>query len=119
MAEFVFLFQTIIFIQSFKSISVEFSAETLAEIWIRKNLFFMYVCFKKSRPDITCNSYSKQIIHLGLILIYFSHIYISIIVFYFQTNDAFGPYFNWIYFYPLIILGSFFMLNLVLGVLSG
>lgn len=37
----------------------------------------------------------------------------------FQTNDALGSNFNWIYFIPLIILGSFFMLNLVLGVLSG
>ncbi|XP_063422202.1 voltage-dependent calcium channel type A subunit alpha-1-like isoform X3 [Mytilus trossulus] len=37
----------------------------------------------------------------------------------YYTNDAMGPWFNWIYFYPLIILGSFFMLNLVLGVLSG
>jgi voltage-dependent calcium channel R type alpha-1E len=37
----------------------------------------------------------------------------------FQTNDAMGAYFNWIYFVPLIIIGSFFMLNLVLGVLSG
>ncbi|CAF1075761.1 unnamed protein product, partial [Didymodactylos carnosus] len=35
------------------------------------------------------------------------------------TNDAVGTYFNWLYFIPLIILGSFFMLNLVLGVLSG
>ena len=36
-----------------------------------------------------------------------------------QTDDALGSNFNWIYFVPLIILGSFFMLNLVLGVLSG
>lgn len=36
-----------------------------------------------------------------------------------QTNDALGSAFNWIYFVPLIVLGSFFMLNLVLGVLSG
>jgi len=36
-----------------------------------------------------------------------------------QTDDALGSSFNWIYFVPLIILGSFFMLNLVLGVLSG
>lgn len=35
------------------------------------------------------------------------------------TNDVYGSYFNWMYFIPLIILGSFFMLNLVLGVLSG
>ncbi|GIY07370.1 hypothetical protein CDAR_434812 [Caerostris darwini] len=35
------------------------------------------------------------------------------------TNDAMGSHFNWIYFVPLIIIGSFFMLNLVLGVLSG
>ncbi|KAL1421244.1 hypothetical protein MTO96_023221 [Rhipicephalus appendiculatus] len=35
------------------------------------------------------------------------------------TNDALGNSFNWVYFVPLIILGSFFMLNLVLGVLSG
>lgn len=34
-------------------------------------------------------------------------------------NDALGTSFNWIYFVVLIILGSFFMLNLVLGVLSG
>jgi hypothetical protein len=37
----------------------------------------------------------------------------------FQTNDAMGSYFNWVYFVPLIVIGSFFMLNLVLGVLSG
>lgn len=36
-----------------------------------------------------------------------------------KTNDAVGTLFNWLYFVPLIILGSFFMLNLVLGVLSG
>ncbi|CAH1959849.1 unnamed protein product [Acanthoscelides obtectus] len=34
-------------------------------------------------------------------------------------NDAIGNFFNWMYFVPLIVLGSFFMLNLVLGVLSG
>ncbi|KAK9709140.1 Ion transport protein [Popillia japonica] len=34
-------------------------------------------------------------------------------------NDALGSHYNWIYFVPLIVLGSFFMLNLVLGVLSG
>jgi len=37
----------------------------------------------------------------------------------FQMNDAVGSYYNWMYFVPLIVLGSFFMLNLVLGVLSG
>ena len=36
-----------------------------------------------------------------------------------QTNDALGSSYNWVYFVPLIVLGSFFMLNLVLGVLSG
>ena len=40
-------------------------------------------------------------------------------MFWLQTDDALGSSFNWIYFVPLIILGSFFMLNLVLGVLSG
>jgi len=30
-----------------------------------------------------------------------------------------GDNFTWAYFVPLIIIGSFFMLNLVLGVLSG
>ncbi|KAL5275646.1 cac family protein [Megaselia abdita] len=35
------------------------------------------------------------------------------------TNDALGYAFNWVYFVPLIVIGSFFMLNLVLGVLSG
>jgi voltage-dependent calcium channel P/Q type alpha-1A len=37
----------------------------------------------------------------------------------FQTNDALGNVFNWVFFIPLIVVGSFFMLNLVLGVLSG
>lgn len=36
-----------------------------------------------------------------------------------QANDASGNTWNWLYFIPLIIIGSFFMLNLVLGVLSG
>uniref|UniRef100_A0AAY4DRK3 Voltage-dependent calcium channel type A subunit alpha-1 n=1 Tax=Denticeps clupeoides TaxID=299321 RepID=A0AAY4DRK3_9TELE len=36
-----------------------------------------------------------------------------------STNDALGPQWNWMYFIPLIIIGSFFVLNLVLGVLSG
>ncbi|NXE69920.1 CAC1E protein, partial [Calcarius ornatus] len=36
-----------------------------------------------------------------------------------QTNDALGATWNWLYFIPLIIIGSFFVLNLVLGVLSG
>uniref|UniRef100_A0A3Q1HT61 Voltage-dependent calcium channel alpha-1 subunit IQ domain-containing protein n=1 Tax=Anabas testudineus TaxID=64144 RepID=A0A3Q1HT61_ANATE len=36
-----------------------------------------------------------------------------------HTNDALGPAWNWMYFIPLIIIGSFFVLNLVLGVLSG
>ena len=38
--------------------------------------------------------------------------------FIFQANDAVGFVFNWIFFVPLITIGSFFMLNLVLGVLS-
>uniref|UniRef100_A0A914C6B3 Voltage-dependent calcium channel type A subunit alpha-1 n=1 Tax=Acrobeloides nanus TaxID=290746 RepID=A0A914C6B3_9BILA len=37
----------------------------------------------------------------------------------YYTNDSIGSTYNWAYFIPLIILGSFFMLNLVLGVLSG
>ncbi|XP_073449452.1 voltage-dependent R-type calcium channel subunit alpha-1E isoform X6 [Aquarana catesbeiana] len=37
----------------------------------------------------------------------------------YTTNDALGATWNWLYFIPLIIIGSFFVLNLVLGVLSG
>nr|XP_043882709.1 calcium channel, voltage-dependent, N type, alpha 1B subunit, a isoform X4 [Solea senegalensis] len=37
----------------------------------------------------------------------------------YDANDALGNTWNWLYFIPLIIIGSFFMLNLVLGVLSG
>ncbi|KAF5405242.1 hypothetical protein PHET_01289 [Paragonimus heterotremus] len=37
----------------------------------------------------------------------------------YSTDDVIGDRFNYLYFIPLIILGSFFMLNLVLGVLSG
>merc|ERR1712066_687233 len=35
------------------------------------------------------------------------------------ADDSIGSRFNWIYFMMLVIIGSFFMLNLVLGVLSG
>jgi hypothetical protein len=34
-------------------------------------------------------------------------------------NDAIGRDWTWIYFVSLIIIGSFFVMNLVLGVLSG
>ncbi|XP_055498018.1 probable voltage-dependent R-type calcium channel subunit alpha-1E [Leucoraja erinacea] len=37
----------------------------------------------------------------------------------YNTDDALGAMWNWLYFIPLIIIGSFFVLNLVLGVLSG
>ncbi|XP_068563432.1 voltage-dependent R-type calcium channel subunit alpha-1E isoform X1 [Cebidichthys violaceus] len=37
----------------------------------------------------------------------------------YNTDDALGTNWNWLYFIPLIIIGSFFVLNLVLGVLSG
>jgi hypothetical protein len=37
----------------------------------------------------------------------------------YYTNDSLGSTYNWAYFIPLIVLGSFFMLNLILGVLSG
>ncbi|XP_044054404.1 voltage-dependent R-type calcium channel subunit alpha-1E isoform X4 [Siniperca chuatsi] len=37
----------------------------------------------------------------------------------YNTDDALGSNWNWLYFIPLIIIGSFFVLNLVLGVLSG
>ncbi|KAM4562813.1 dihydropyridine-sensitive L-type skeletal muscle calcium channel subunit alpha-1-like isoform 2-T2 [Odontesthes bonariensis] len=35
------------------------------------------------------------------------------------VNDAIGNEWPWLYFVPLILVGSFFVLNLVLGVLSG
>ena len=38
---------------------------------------------------------------------------------YVQADDALGRAFNWLYFVPVVIVGAFFMLNLVLGVLSG
>lgn len=34
-------------------------------------------------------------------------------------NDAIGFELPWVYFVSLVIFGSFFVLNLVLGVLSG
>lgn len=36
-----------------------------------------------------------------------------------QMNDAMGLELPWVYFVSLVIFGSFFVLNLVLGVLSG
>lgn len=56
---------------------------------------------------------SMSLLQSALILLYLEFIFV------FQTNDALGPNWNWLYFIPLIIIGSFFVLNLVLGVLSG
>uniref|UniRef100_A0A3Q1G8X6 Voltage-dependent L-type calcium channel subunit alpha n=1 Tax=Acanthochromis polyacanthus TaxID=80966 RepID=A0A3Q1G8X6_9TELE len=42
-----------------------------------------------------------------------------LIVFSVQMNDAMGFELPWVYFVSLVIFGSFFVLNLVLGVLSG
>lgn len=36
-----------------------------------------------------------------------------------QANDSVGNSWPWMYFVSLVILGSFFVMNLVLGVLSG
>lgn len=36
-----------------------------------------------------------------------------------QMNDAIGYEIPWVYFVSLVIFGSFFIINLVLGVLSG
>ena len=49
----------------------------------------------------------------------YSLVFVLIPFFTSQTNDALGSSYNWVYFVPLIVIGSFFMLNLVLGVLSG
>ncbi|CAH8485674.1 unnamed protein product [Heterobilharzia americana] len=37
----------------------------------------------------------------------------------YMTNRTYGSRFNWIYFIPLIVIGAFLLINLVLGVLSG
>ena len=48
-------------------------------------------------------------------------LFVVIVCFYFlfKINDAVGNSWPWLYFVTLIIWGSFFVLNLVLGVLSG
>lgn len=75
-------------------------------------------------PTGTFSSYSNlfypngsmSLIHSPLVLPYSEFMLLMLM---FQANDALGPYWNWLYFIPLIIIGSFFVLNLVLGVLSG
>jgi hypothetical protein len=37
----------------------------------------------------------------------------------FQVEDAMGNSWQWIYFISMVILGAFFVMNLILGVLSG
>lgn len=36
-----------------------------------------------------------------------------------QIEDAMGSSWQWIYFISMVILGAFFVMNLILGVLSG
>lgn len=43
----------------------------------------------------------------------------TVLLCFLQMNDAIGFELPWVYFVSLVIFGSFFVLNLVLGVLSG
>ena len=36
-----------------------------------------------------------------------------------QIEDAMGNSWQWIYFISMVIIGAFFVMNLILGVLSG
>lgn len=65
-------------------------------------------CAEANTPSLSPGCcWRRQMSHMG---VFFSPL---------QTNDALGATWNWLYFIPLIIIGSFFVLNLVLGVLSG
>ena len=62
-------------------------------------------------------------LHMNVVLslVYYIFLcYVSICFYVFlQMNDAMGLELPWVYFVSLVIFGSFFVLNLVLGVLSG
>jgi hypothetical protein len=57
---------------------------------------------------LNCNRHNKEFIH--------SCYHILLL---FQVEDAMGNSWQWIYFISMVILGAFFVMNLILGVLSG
>lgn len=69
--------------------------------------------------DIYCPILFTCLFHLILSLLI---LFLSILPLLFslsQMQDAMGYELPWVYFVSLVIFGSFFVLNLVLGVLSG
>lgn len=48
-----------------------------------------------------------------------SSVQIHTILFVFQVQDSSGNTWQWMYFVSMVILGAFFVMNLILGVLSG
>jgi hypothetical protein len=58
--------------------------------------------------NVNCSRPNKVFIHSCY------HILLS-----FQVEDAMGNSWQWIYFISMVILGAFFVMNLILGVLSG
>jgi voltage-dependent calcium channel L type alpha-1D len=58
---------------------------------------------------------------VNIIIVYscFENLVLTRVIFIFKIADADGSYWPYIFFITLIIIGSFFVMNLVLGVLSG
>ncbi|KAM7409915.1 hypothetical protein PAMA_001414 [Pampus argenteus] len=79
----------------------------------------LHIRFVRSTRSIHMMSLLGALSALGLNLQRPSYVFLFYIPTAAQTDDALGPNWNWLYFIPLIIIGSFFVLNLVLGVLSG
>ena len=94
--------------------------------WFQLYFFFFLVCYNGGLDSYLVLGKSDDFIFKVLKKLYFTQIisyccalHLIFIINFFQTNDALGSVFNWVFFIPLIVVGSFFMLNLVLGVLSG
>lgn len=121
------------FIFTYKNNPVSLSAKT----WSRVQLKAQEKPIKVNGQSITCPSSSLQFTHrshLCVVLQVFELLllnkkranfpqhffkYKCQMYFVLQVNDAIGMEWPWIYFTTLILVGSFFVLNLVLGVLSG
>lgn len=86
-----------------------------------------FVLCPLSLPQAIISSMSIWLCRLYLTVIvsllcpsYVSHpLSLSFSFLFLQMNDAIGFELPWVYFVSLVIFGSFFVLNLVLGVLSG
>jgi hypothetical protein len=80
-------------------------------------LYVVFIC-KLHNIIYICACFCTQLcVHKS---VHFCHCIVMLLCLnFFQVEDSKGNSWPWIYFISMVILGAFFVMNLILGVLSG